>query len=374
MINETLQFIKKTILSIKLARHNALFLVEDLKSFKKAVVLARAFEVTSPLSPQKRAAKFLSMENSPFLNALADEINVRKDIAATRLPAKAITPYPLRGDVLFKTAIDKKERDLYLPILNEIIKTDYPESKSQYNHFLRRLDILSDMRFYASELELLNEDTFELERNCLFEIDWIRTSKSKLYLSFDENCRFTSRLDVQAQESLAHLFAFLLFEKKRFISCWNGVSLDSQGNVNFLDFDFLNPADESLLEFARQYAQNSEKNHPQPATLEEYKMQRALELLELYCPDIRVFRLWEAYRGSQQELNIYEEENSHRLLEQLQTHGVLFKSASEPQFASPEDLAYLLDKSRHQNSYSAKSNFLYWGPLLAIGSVWIYYF
>lgn len=371
MINEILQFIKKTILSIKLARYDALFLVEGLKTFKKNIAIARPFIIKNDLPKSTRIRRFLEAEDNLYLYAAADEISARNDIIGDLLfYNNHLKPHSLRGNFLFRSTGNAKEGSFYLDLFQEIVNQDFPQLSEQYKFFKKRLDVLLDMRFYASELEIVNEKTADIARGCAFDIDWIRTDKNNLYLCFDEDCFFTDHLEIPAQESLSRLFAYMLFEESIFISSWQGVSASTKGKVSFLDFDYVYPADESLKIFAQKILVGSVK--PQNAI--EFKLQRALRLLDHYCPDIRTFKLWEHYLNvvpnSDQKFS-----HSETLLRQLQKNGVVLHNPTKIDLPAAQDMAYLLDAHRHKNDPRFnKSRFVYWGPLLVLIYVLFRYF
>lgn len=371
MINEILQFIKKTILSIKLAHHDALFLVEGLKTFKKNIALAKPFVHKSSLSEPERIRRFLEAENNFYLYAAADEISARSDITGDPLfYNNHYKLHNLRGNFLFRNINNAKDGDFYRALFQEIVDKDFPQLAEQHKFFKKRLDVLLDMRFYASELEIVNEKTAEMARGCSFDVDWIRTNKNNLYLCFDEDCQFTDHLEIPAQESLSKLFAYMLFEESIFISSWQGVATNSKGKISFLDFDYVYQADESLKKFAQEVLAGTVK--PQNAI--EFKLQRALRLLDHYCPDLRTFKIWEHYLNSPP----YSDKKltpPETLLKQLQQNGVVLHNS--PQIGLPEakEMSYLLDSRRHKNDPRfSKSRFVYWGPLLVLIYVLFKYF
>lgn len=371
MINEILQFIKKTILAIKLARYNLLDLVSPLKTFKKASIIARFFKHKDSSPLPERIRRFLDAENNPYLYALAEEISARSDIIGSDFfYTRPLDTQVLDGSVLFKTAAAPQDAGFWLALFKELAVVDYPKLKEQYNFFERRLDILNDMRFYASELELLSESSSELERSCLYEVDWIRSDKQKLWLCFDEDCRFTAQLDVKAQESLSRLFAFLLFEKGVFVSFWNGVSVNAKGHVGLLNFDFIYPADEHLQNFGRLYVLGA----IMPQTLSELKLVRGIRLMEVFCPDIKVFKFWDKYLKADIPLRRVSTDTTG-LLRHLQQSGVIVNAEIPIPHTSYEDVAYLLDNKRHKNEARyRKSSVLYWGPLVVAAYLLLKYF
>lgn len=371
MINEILQFIKKTILAIKLARCNLLGLVAPLKTFKRAAAAARFFTVKNTASLEERLNCFLEQIDSPYLYAALEEISARPDVVGARFfYTRPLEPFALEGSFLFKSAASSEEERFWLSLFKELVVRDFPGLREQYNFYQRRLDILRDMRFYASELEMLNENSADLERSCLYEVDWIRSDKQKLYLCFDEDCRFTGKPDVKAQESLSRLFAYLLFEKNIFVSFWSGVSVNGKGHAGFLDFDFIYPADDNLRNFARLYVLGAIS----PQTLPEYKLARALRLLDSFCPDIKVFKSWDGYLTTPPPLRRVSTDTTG-LLKHLQKSGVVIDAEPPVPHTTYDDVSYLLDTGRHKKDPRfRKSSILYWGPLVIVAYLLLKYF
>lgn len=363
MINGILQFIKKTILAINLARWNLLLLVSGLKTFQLPVLLARWFVVPNEAPLEQRICGFLKAKNNLYLNALVEEIAAQPDIVGTKfLWTGEATDYSLEGSFLFKSTAFVKDENFWQSLLKELVIKDFPKLKEQYNFFERRLDVLHDMRFYGSELELLTENTADLERSCRFDVDWIRTNKEKLWLCFDQDCRYSSKLEIKAQESLSRIFAFLLFEKNKFVSFWSGVSVNASGHVSFLDFDFIYIVDDKLKNFAISYIEDGAS----PKSLAEYKLVRALKLLEYYCPDIKIFKQWQVYFDASSSLFTINTDTTG-LLQHLKKSGIIVDDSEKIKHTEFDDVSYLLDKNRHKKDPRyRKSSILYWGPLLIV--------
>lgn len=371
MINGILQFIKKTILAIKLARCNAYFVIVPLKSFARQRWIARWFIKKNDAKPLDNLRAFLMRENNLFLNAATDEILARSDIVGkNNFYLYYSDPRIMRNEALFKTTDNAVDKSFYLKLFAEIVRKDYPQLQEQYNFFLRRIDILSDMRFYASELEELTKAAMGFEGQNFFEVDWIRSNKEKLYMLFDQDCNLTNKLPKKTQQDLVQLFGYLLFEKNWFISSWQGIGVTSSGHAALLDFDFLYPVSDEFKTFAKAWY----KEPQTPKNGYEYKLARALKLLQLYCPDVKVADLWENYLN-RPDSAYKAPQPPAQLLHNLQQHGVVVKSAPEIAFEKPEDLAYLLDSRRHKNDPRyRKSTVWYWGPLLIAIYVLYHYF
>lgn len=370
MINGILQFIKKTILAIKLARFNVLCIVSGLKSFKSQLLIARWFVKKNDRTFSENFLSFLQSENNLFLNAAVDEITARSDITGKDcFYFYYAEPRILRRETLFKTTENARKKSFWLKLFAEIVRRDYPQLKEQYNFFLRRLDILQDMRFYASEVEELEKAGMGFAAPNAFEIDWIRTSKDKLYMLFEQECSLTDKLHRKSQEDLVNLFGYLFFEKNWFISSWQGAVVLPDGRVALPDFDFLYPVTDEFKSFAKSWF----KEQTAPKNDFEFKLVRAFRLLQSYCPEVDIASSWQNFL--QAPASTYKAAPAQtQLLHDLQRHGVVVKTDTDIVFDKAEDLSYLLDSRRHKNDPRfRKSTVWYWGPLL-IAVYFLYYY
>lgn len=370
MIKQFLQFIKKQKLAIRLARFDSLFIIAPLQAFRMVMPLARLFRHKSGLDPLLRFQQFLEAEHNPLLTAAYEEFSCRTDIfpeASYILPTET---FALSGDIIAKTTEGLKDVDFYLSLFSQIISQNFPRLADQFQQFEKRLDAIADMRFYAAELEILCNEAAAFEYGCPFEIDWIRTSKEKLALYFDQSYEFSAKLPLQAQENLSKFMAYLIFEKSIFFSSWDGIGFNAAGEVCIVNFDYLYPVSPAL----RQYAVDCLTHCKEPMTVSEYKMRRALFLLEEYCPDIKVFKSWKPHFV--QEINRYttDEMADQSFLAALQANGLGLCPRQPIIMTNPQDVAFLLDSRRHKNDPQyKKSSLYYWGPLaLVVG--WLLFF
>lgn len=361
MINKILQFIKKTILALKLARYNLLGVISGLKTFRRQLLIARFFNKKNKQSLPENLRAFLQQENNPLLDALADDLSARSDIIGTdSFYLSHIEPRILKGEILFKTAAEPADKVFYRRLFAELVRKDFPEPEEQNTFFGRRLDVLQDMRLYASELEELEKNISAYDGRRCFEIDWIRCQKENLYLQFKSECQLTDKLSPEAQEDFVKLFGYLLFEKNLFVSAWQGVAVMPNGQTSLLDFDFIYQATGE----SKTLIKSSFDGTACPKNDIEYKLLRALKLLKHYCPQVDVAALWHNYLQLP-DSKIKTPASGKQLLQNLQSHGVVMKTTSEIIFDEPEDLAYLLDSRRHKNDPRfRKSTIWYWGPLL----------
>lgn len=362
MINRFLQFLKKQQLAVKLAQNDLLFLVENLQSFKLELPLAKLFYQKQKISKLKRISNFLESEDNPLLYTLTKELSVL-DNKLFYLPKLKKTA--LNECLLFKTTQGIKDANFYIQLFVELVNKDFPILDGEINHLYTNFD----MRLYAADLESLNGILNEDEHCCQMEIDWIKTSKENLYLCFDKKCQFTQKLNPLAQENLSHQFAFMLLEKSVFISYWNGVMLSPNNEVGFLDFDAIYTADSELLKYALSYI----KQKTPAKTLLEFKLQRALSLLEYYCPDIDCFASWRSIAITNHEYKTGESNSD--ILEKMRNNGFDFGASPQITDTNPKDFEYLLDVGRHRKDPQfRKSSIYYWGPLLVLIYILFKYF
>lgn len=371
MNNKFLQFIKKQRLAIRLARYDSLFVISGLKTFRIALLFAKPFVRKSPHRPLIRFQKFLLSENNPLLFAAYDEICCRTDFLPYESYFLPIEQHVLKDKICFKTTENLRDVDFYLQLFSEIITDDYPELTEQFKLFKQRLDAVFDMRFYASELEMLCGEVGAFERGCAFEIDWQKTGRNELWLDFEKKYEYSSQLPKSAQESLSRLIAYLIFDKSIFMSLFSGIAFNKQGRVCLPDIDYLYPVSPELRRFAVECITNRRK----PKTILEYKMQRLLFLLEDYCPDIKVFESWHNYLKQDYRRFPSAENRDKELLDIFTSCGVELCTRQPVLMTDPKDIAWLLDSRRHlKNPQFKKSSFLYWGPLFFVICYLLYFF
>lgn len=356
MINRFLQFIKKQSLAVTLARHDLLFLTEGLSVFDSVRPFASLFRIKSSLSVNRRMTGFLREENNPLLFAFAKEAAVLNKKLFVLNAAKNIF---LENDILFKSTSGIRDARFYITLFASLIERDLPQLGKDETDFDNALDIVMDMRLYGAELESLYDRIGGLENCCGMEIDWIKTSSESLYLHFAGKCVYTQKLNLEAQKNLSCLFAAMLLEKSVFVSYWNGIMVSQADTVGFLDFDTVYMAGEGLKNYAFAYINKKAA----PKTPREYKLHRALQLLEHYCADIDCFAVWN--RENSAVSGNAEIPTHTALLRQLKENGFNFGSSEKTAMTNPKEVAYLLDKNRHKKDPRfRKSSIYYWGPLL----------
>lgn len=369
MLNNLRKFIRKQITAVALAKYDLLFLLKGLFAFKYNIKPASFFVKPSPLSIPQRVQKFLEYRQNGILNLLVDELSadvLYKTDKLFYLKEKANIVFNSEAPFMSVQNIYDKKYSLYL--FQEIIAKDFPQFSDQYAFFKKRLDLASDMRLYAAELQELLDKTIDSEAAFPIEIDWIKTDKDNLYLNASDKFVFTQNLSPKAQENFCRLFLSLLFEKSLFISSWNGVAADSSDKVNILNFDAVYEASVSLKKFALD-------SNRKVTTLAQLKLYRALKLLEIYCPDVKVEKFIQSYIGY--PLNESENIKNERqnFLNLLQQNGFDFGvTKNAPEFFSPKSKRLSDTKKHLSDSLFGKSSVYYWGPLvLAAFILYIFY-
>ncbi len=371
MNNRFLQFIKKQQLAIRLARFDSLFLISGLKAFRGTINFAKLFVRKSKQRPLIRLQEFLFSENNPLLFALYDEFTCRTDLLPYESYLLPVEQKTLFGEVCTQTTKGLHNTRFFLSLCDQIIADDYPELSEQYKLFKQRLDAIFDMRFFASELEMLCGEVGGFERGCPFDINWLKTSRDEIWLDFDKKYNFSDKLPPKAQESLSRLIAYLIFDKKIFMSLFKGVGYNYQSRVCLPDIDYLYPVSPEL----QTYAINCIVHRHKPKTILEHKMQRLLFLLEDYCPDIKVFDSWRDYLKQEHRRFSPAENKDEELLRLFNSCGIDQCVRQPIVMTNPQDIAWLLDSRRHlKNPQFKNSTFIYWGPLIVAICASLYFF
>lgn len=347
MISKILQFIKKLNLAISLAEFDSLFLIKNLKSFRLQYSLAEFFVKPSSLSISQKIHLFLQAQDNPILYILADEISVRSD--------SFFNPYSdfevaLSRQTIFKQSIKDEDVNFYIKLAQELIRVDFPSLAEHFKSLKSRLDLLLDMRLYASALEQFSPT---------LEIDWYATDKPQLCLLLPENSLHTTQLSPSQQAELIHQLAAKFYDDSQFVSSfYNFIIADDK--VFIADFDALYFVDYNLKNYASCYLANAQS----PKNLSQYKLRHLFLTLDYYCPNVSWRIIWAEHISNPTE-NI--SQNSDKFLPLLQQQGLNLAYSSTKNDFNPQSLAHLLDSSRHlHDPRFKKSSFLYFGPLLIL--------
>ena len=370
MINKFLQFIKKQRLAILLARFDCLFVISGLEAFKYAFPWIKIFRRKQPGDETERLRNFLLAVQNPLFFAVYEEVSSRQDIFAAPVYVFPEDEKLLTGDKLYKKASDSKDKAFYRTLFREIIRRDYPELKEQYKVFEHRLDTLYDMRFLATEMELVCEAAAGFAGFCPYGVDWLGTTKEKLCLIFEAPVRSKRLLKPKEQENLSRLFAYMFFEKSLFVSYWRNLCVGDRSQVSFIDFDAAYPVTPELKNYLIRFVQSQQK----PSRPEEYKLRRAVMVLQEFCPDINIFAAWDEYLNLT-DFSPHVRSDNDNLLSQLKNGGFDLGQYQPVELRSPEELSYLLQsKDLKKGARFRKSSIVYWGPLAVLFYVLLNYF
>ena len=366
------QFIKKYNLARELARAGLLPLISGLRGFRLCSRIAARAVHKSPLSEARALTDWLSRQNSPYLQALVDELTARPDL--TGRDYLYIPPQPgftIAGPVCFKTAGTLKDRSFWRQIFEELAARDFPGLSAQRPVFNKRLDSLSDLRFYGSDVETLIDETAGCEEACPYQVDWARTSAGELWLHFPETAISSRRLSPAVQASLLKLVLYLLLERQLFVSSFRGVLCDETGRVNLLDFDYIYPFDSQLLGFLKAFLRQTAG----PQTHLQHKLVRLLRLLERYCPDYNVLGEFAAALDQFEFPSPADSPGQTDMLALYARIGHPAHAGPKPAPSNPAALAYLLDKNRFKKDPAfRKSSPWYYIPLLIAVYLLLKYF
>lgn len=357
MIRFRLQhFYNKQKLALKLARFDLLFLVNDLSYFKLVIKPASLFVKPSPLSIPQRIQNFLNSSPGYLPDLLVSEFS---SIAFSQKKLFFYLPsLPSSfeaGSVLVKENIELRDSSFYLSLFKGMLITDFPQFLPAFSFFTKRLDLVSDRRLYAAELDNLLTQSTDSQKFLPLQINWIKTSSEELYLDLSSNIELTTILDEQSQRNFAELFFNHLFEKSIFISYWENVAVDSSGRVAMIDFDYIYSASEELKQFALDINRN-------PQSFEEQKLAYALKLLESYCPLVNLNELLVSYQAGAVKATPFLSHQSG-FLNQLSKQGVYFGLENAPNLEQPQ--SSLIQRLLSTQNKKPESNMLFfWGPAL----------
>ena len=355
MIKEFLQFIKKNILVARLMRQGVFEPLSKMQTFQTA----------------KFSAKFLLR----YLDS--DTFYLQKQtrliaIAQELLTASPLYEYPLHFLPCIENKIyqnyaemraDSKEydRDFYNKLWEEICYKDFFKAKGLYEEGKQVFSMQNDMRLYGTMLEEINKSS------CIYDIDWIRSSKEKLILNFKQKAELTDNLSKKEKKNLVLYFANLFFVEKILVEAWNGILCSQDNQIGFLSV--LNTQRLSIedINFAVEYLQKNKKAQ----NLHQSKIIYAFELLKFYCPQIDLFQILASF------LQIHflpKGQNEQVLLSSLNKHGVVHTFKPKIKNQSPQNLVYLLDSRRHKKDSRFKKSSSFYIILLLLAYLLLCYF
>lgn len=356
------QFIKKYNLARDLAAGGLLPLVSGLAGFRLYRWLFYRAVYKSAAPDSQAVTAWLNRRTNPFLLALVDELTSRPDILGSDYVFIRSQPnFSAAGLVCYKSAGNFSDRRFYHRIFEELADHDFPQLASHRSVFNKRLDSLTDLRFYGSDVETLIDETAGCEDACPYQVDWARTGAGELWLDFPETAMLNRRLTPPAQAALLRLVLYLLLERQLFVSSFRGVICDESNRVNLVDFDYIYPFDRQLLDFLKAYLNGSAT----PQTHLQYKLARLLRLMKIYCPDYDVLGEMNAALSGFDFPSAADSSSQTDMLALYARVGRPAHSASKPAPSNPATLAYLLDKTRFKKDPAfKKSSAWYYVPLL----------
>ena len=355
MINEFLQFLKKQKLAIRFARADMLFLLTPLKTFRAVMLPARMFRQPSTYSAVDRVTAFLKDNSRSLPAVMSVPIALNYELPPLPQPQRI-----LNGSIIFKQALDSAERKNNYRLLSELGEKDWPLLAK--DNLLKIYDKNLDMRLFAAELEQLGAENAGNKGYAQVEIDWQKTSQQELVLNFPIPMTYSSELPPTARQNLADSFFRLFFLKSLLVSDWPAVAFNASGQISWLDFSLLLPVDKALQQFALKYL----RQQTAPNTPSEYAVKRALDLLNIYCPDIVLAELAEKISCCPlADFQTADDDWAAQTFKDYQAWGLTGGVAAPYKASNPQDVVYLLDSRRYlQDSRFKKSSFYYWAPLL----------
>lgn len=365
MINEFLQFLKKQKLANHFARHDLLFLLRPLQTFRANLPLASLLRRPSARPPVRRVIDYLQKNPQSMAAVLAVRLALNYKTCPPRLPERI-----LRGGEIFKTALTAKDRRSREKLLAELAARDWPDF--DFGDLQKNLDLNLDMRLLAAELERLSGAAAEYPGCLKFAVNWPETSQERLVLDFSAPTEYTMCLKEKAQQNLAEIFFRLFYWKSLLVLDWPAIACDAEGKVAWLDFSLLKDVDSSLRARALDYLHRRSI----PRTPAEHDLKRALDLLTVYCPQVDLTAMAEEISCCPlPEFTTDDLRRGAQTLKRLQQLGMSAGHIDSPAETSPQEIAYLLDsKRRLRESSFRKASFYYWGPLLLAAYALYYYF
>lgn len=356
---DIIQFIKKIKFCRRLAAYDSLFAVKNFETFKTEAALCRPWVKKSSRLPAERMAAYLHAETNPIAKVFWEEFLLK--YAAAYLYSESVEYSGILPVINNHRA---QERRFYTKLARELIQKDNPLWENRLNSFNRRCDNLSDLRFYASEIEGLQDAVAGFDSLLPFQINWLKTGRDYLWIEFSDNTHYSAVIPVAAQRNLLRLWADLFFEKGIMVSGFPAVLYNDNNQVNFLEFGTLFSADNDSRNFLKLYFETG----VDPKSHFEEIIASTVERLKLICPhtDIRAF--FEGFASLYTEDMLPSPQMvDDGLLEIYQNQGLVMTTLSKLDEPEPHKLAYLLDKNRFKKDPQfRKSSAFYYVPLLII--------
>ncbi len=358
MIKDFLQFIKKTLLAVKLSRQGLFTLLSQTQTFKNNLLLAKI-----SAKPQAEPDSFLAQCRNPHFLCLVQEL-----LSAASLCGFASCFLPCVEDKIYqdKVKISLPENDFdwpfYSRLLQELCRKDFAKAKGLYKAWQNAADLSADMRLYGALLEEVNQSAAPL-----YTIDWVASSKQTLVLNFIQPAKLTDKLSVPAQKNLALRFAELFFVEKMLVEAWNGVLCTQDNQIGFINILSAQKLELTDINFAVDFWQKNKK----PQTLVQSKIVYAFGLLRFYCPDINLAEVLDSFLRPH---FLPKSKGEQNLLKNLHKHGMVYMPPVDIKFTSPKSLTYLLDSHRHKKDSRFKKSSALYVLLLLLAYLLLRYF
>lgn len=357
MKNEILQFIKKIKFCHRLARSGVLFVFKEFPTFRIPAAIASVTAHCGAAPTPIVLSTYLQSEPNPLIRTLFEEL-IMED--STDFMNRSTQIFSGTLPVLSTRQI--ADPDFLQQLAVNLVAKDRPLWSARLKAFKSRVAKLTDLRFYASELEHLQDSAAEFAELLPYTVEWLQTGKDNLWVSFNHECCYGVDLPPPVQRNLLRLWSFLFFEKKLLVSAFPAVLYNSQHQVNFLEIGNLFPVE---IDSRRVL---SECLHGKARILDDSRRQvaQALQRLRSLTPDVD----FNAFMASMAELYpprpATEIVDDSSLLDLYVKHGLLLSPRSSLVDPAPRRLSYLLDKNRFKKDARFKKSSLSYALPLAI--------
>lgn len=358
MINRLTYLYQKFKLSILLARYDLLFLTENLISFKKVIKPAKVFVKHSKLSASERLEQFLQAYQSSIPNIIVSELAAlafaKSGVFFCR---KEKEQNYTAGTSVLQKAYASTQKQFFQKLIQEIYEKDFSEYQDGLSDFQNRFDETEDMRLYAAQREDVLKFTTASSDIIPLQTDWVKTTKEEWIVDSQEAFTTTSKLNLEAGQKLAKLFAKQLFEKGFFVLGFNQVAIDSQARIAFTEVDSVHKvSDEHCLALLH--------NRPLPQDIISCKLKYARAQLAQICSESSVKKAFEPYVKNYQKKTIFLPQDQE-VSETMNNYYAEKKEENPQSFWS----RHIERKYAKANKQTNKISILYWGPALIVGII-----
>lgn len=357
MKNEILQFIKKIKFCRRLARFNVLFTCKEFSTFRIPAALTAATAHSSTTSAPAALGAYLQSEPNPLIRAFFEEM-----IMEDSTDFLYRSPQVFNGTLPVLSTRQIADTAFLQRTAADLVAKDRPLWSDRLKAFKSRVGKLTDLRFYASELERLQDSAAGFAELLPYSIEWLQTGKDNLWVSFAHECCYGADLPPPVQCNLLRFWSFLFFEKNLLVSAFPAVLYNSQHQVNFLEIGNLFPVEIDSRRFL------TECLHKKAPVLEESQRRIALALqrLRLLTPDIDFNAFMASMAALYPSQPVAETGGDSPLLDLYAKHGLLLSPRSSLVDPAPQKLSYLLDKNRFKKDARFKKSSLSYALPLAI--------